>query len=282
MDVRSRMEKLNVSPDPRLEPAPERTAFDYSVSVAKAGALVFPFLGAGVTLFDLIITPLRTKRLSDWLEQLRLITNDLCQKVATLTPARLAEDEAFNTAFSQAAQAVLRTRQKEKLDALRNAVVNVALGQEANADRQTQFLALVDRFTAAHLILLRFFQDPAGHFERRHIPVPTVRIGINLLAYELVRAALPELHEQLQSEVKERTASAFQTLQVLFDDLTSAQLIALQRIKGGEAWIVPRFATQPTPYPVNPIVTHLGADFLAFISEPRQAVEPPTDPGCQP
>lgn len=269
MDVRPRMEKLNINPDLRLEPVPERTGFDYAVSVAKAGTLVFPFLGAGVTLFDLITTPLRTKRLSDWLEQLRLRINELSQTFATLTPARLAEDEAFNVAFSQAAQAVLRTHQKEKLDALRNAVVNVALGHEANADRQTQFLTFVDRFTAAHLTLLRFFHDPAGHFEQRHVPAPTVSVGTNLLAYELVRAALPELHQQLQSAVKEHTASAFQTLQVLFDDLTAAQLIALQRIKEGQAWIVPRFATQPRPYPVNSVITHLGEDFLAFISEPR-------------
>jgi hypothetical protein len=261
------MEKLNINPDPRLEPAPERTGFDYGVSVAKAGTIVFPFLGAGVTLFDLITTPLRTKRLSDWLEQLRLRINELSQKVATLTPVRLAEDEAFNTAFFQAAQAVLRTHQKEKLDALRNAVLNVALGKEANADRQTQFLALVERYTAAHLTLLQFFQDPAGHFERRKIPVPSVSIGTNLLAYELVRAALPELHQQLQSTGKERTASVFQMFQVLFDDLTSTKLIALQRIKDGEAWIVPRFTTQPTPYPVNSVITHLGEDLLAFISE---------------
>src|SRR5438876_2740538 len=92
MERARRMEKLNINPDPRLEPAPERTGFDYGVSVAKAGTIVFPFLGAGVTLFDLITTPLRTKRLSDWLEQLRLRINELSQKVATLTPVRLAED----------------------------------------------------------------------------------------------------------------------------------------------------------------------------------------------
>jgi hypothetical protein len=275
------MEKLNINLDTRLiEPAPERTGFDYGVSVAKAGTLVFPFLGAGVTLFELITTPLRTKRLSDWLEQLRLQINELSQIVATLTPAGLAEDEAFNAAFFQAAQAVLRTHQKEKLDALRNAVVNVALGQETNADRQAQFLAFADRFTAAHLTLLRFFQDPAAHFEQRHIPVPAVPIGANLLAYELVRAALPELHHQLQSAEKERTASAFQTFQALFDDLTAAKLVALQQIKGGTAWIVPRFATQPTPYPVNSVITHLGEDFLAFISEPCQAPQLPANPEC--
>jgi hypothetical protein len=36
-----------------------------------------------------------------------------------------------------------------------------------------------------------------------------------------------------------------------------------------EAWIIPRFTAQPTPVPVHPVTTHLGEDFLAFITEPR-------------
>jgi hypothetical protein len=58
--------------------------------------------------------------------------------------------------------------------------------------------------------------------------------------------------------------------QVLFDDLTSAKLISLQRVKDNEAWIIPRFTAQPTPFPVHPVTTHLGEDFLAFITEPRE------------
>jgi len=66
------MENLNLKPDSQLEPAPGRTAFDYSLAVAKVGTLAFPFFGAGVTLFDLVTASLRGKRLSDWCEELRL------------------------------------------------------------------------------------------------------------------------------------------------------------------------------------------------------------------
>jgi len=266
------MEKLNLNPNPlpRLQPAPERDAFDYSVAAARVGGLVFPFLGAGATFFDLVTAPLRGKRLSSWLEELRIRLNDLSQKVAALTPESLALDDAFISAFAQATQSAVRTHQREKLDALRNAVLNVAHGKDANADRQGQFISLVDRFTAAHLKLLYFFQNPAGHFERRGIPVPTVVIGTNLLVYQLVCAAMPELRQELQSPSEDRTAAAFQMFEVLFDDLVSAKLIRLQRVKDNEAWIMPRFSTQPTPYPVNPVTTHLGDDFLAFITEPQE------------
>ena len=268
------MEKLDLNSNPRLQPAPERDAFDYGLAAAKAGTLTFPFLGAGVTLFDLITTPIRGRRLSNWLEELRLKVNDLSRTVAGLTPERLSKDEAFFSAFTMASQAALRTHRQEKLDALRNAVLNVVTGKELDADRQTQFIALVDRFTAAHLALLRFFQDPASHFARRHIPAPATSPHVELLAYQLVSAAMPEFCEQLQSPSADRTAAKFQILQVFLDDLTAAKLVALQRLKGNEAWIVPHFR-HAVPYPLTPLTTHLGDDFLAFISEPRAEYECP-------
>jgi len=261
------MDVPKLMPGSRLEPAPERTAFDYALAIAKVGTIAFPFFGPGVTLVDLLTAPLRTKRLSDWQEELRLRLNDLSQRVGGLTPEALAKDDAFVSAWFQATQAALRTHQKEKLDALRNAVLNAALGKDAQTNRQAQFLSLVDRFTAAHLTLLRFFRDPAGHFESRKMAVPQVPAGNDYLAYQLVCTAMPELIQQLRSPSENRTAASFQMIELLFDDLVSSRLISLNRLN--ETWMVPRFTGQPTPFPVNPVTTHLGDDFLAFIAEPQ-------------
>jgi len=141
------MDQLKINPDSCLEPAPERTAFDDAVDVAKAVTLAFPFFGAGVTLFDLLTAPLRGKRMQDWCEELRLSLNDLSQTVNGLTPERLAQDNAFVSAFAHASQAAMRNHQTEKLGALRNAVLNVAMGNAPAADVQQFFLALVDSFT---------------------------------------------------------------------------------------------------------------------------------------
>jgi hypothetical protein len=153
------MEKLNLNPDARLEPAPGRTEFDWAVTAAKAGALALPFVGTGVALFDLITTPMRNKRVSDWLEELRIRFNELSQKVAGLTPERLAQDEAFQSAFAHATQAAMRTHQQEKLDALRNAVLNVAIGNAPSDDLQLVFLNFVDSFTPTHLKILTLFDS---------------------------------------------------------------------------------------------------------------------------
>jgi hypothetical protein len=152
------MEKLNLNPDPRLEPAPGKTAFDYGVAVSQVQAIALPFLLPGVKLFDIVTAPLRGKRMSDWCEDLRLRLNDLSRTVEGLTPEKLATDEAFISVFAQATQAALKTHQKEKLEALRNAVLNVAVGTTLSEDLQTIFLNLVDSFTPKHLQTLTFFE----------------------------------------------------------------------------------------------------------------------------
>jgi hypothetical protein len=254
--------------EPSREALPQPTFEDVVHTGRKLLVSMIPVLGAaGSELLNLLSTPLAQRR-DAWLDDLARRLRDLEGRVDGFRFDELVHNEQFISATLQATQAALKTRQKQKLNALRNAVVNVALGKDHNANRQAQLLSLVDRFTDAHLILLQFFHDPAGHFERTGIPVPAVSIGANLLAYQLVCAALPELHQELQSPSEARTAAAFQMFEVLFDDLTSAKLIRLQRVKDNEAWVIPRFSTQPPPYPVNTVTTDLGNDFLAFITEP--------------
>jgi hypothetical protein len=152
------IEPLNLNPSPDLEPAPGRTAFDWGLSAAKAGTLIFPFLGPGITLFDLLTGPKRNKRMGDWCEDLRQRLNDLSRKVHGLTPEKLIGSEAFEFALTQATIAALKTRQKEKLEALRSAVLNVAIGTTPAEDLQALFINLIDSFTPQHLLALDYLK----------------------------------------------------------------------------------------------------------------------------
>jgi hypothetical protein len=152
------MDVLKLKPDPHLEPPPGKTAFDYGLAIAKVGAIAFPFFGAGVTLVDLVTSPLRGKRFTNWCEEIRLRLNELSQKVDGLTPETLAKNEVFISAFAQATQAALKTHQTEKLEALRNALMNVAVAKAPSEDLQLIFLNLVDSFTPTHLKVLEHFQ----------------------------------------------------------------------------------------------------------------------------
>jgi hypothetical protein len=268
------METLDLTPRSHLEPAPDPTAFDHAMMAAKVGALAFtpalPFLGPGVAFIDLLTAPLRGKRMSDWCEGIRLRVNDLSQKVEGFTWEKLEKDEAFFSAFAQATQAAIKTHQKEKLEALRNAVLNVALGKEPDADRQQQLLGMLDRFSETHLTILRFFNDPASYFRAREKPVPMIHSPsreavIKLLAYQLIVDAMPSLREQIKSPHADRTSASFQFIEATLSDLISAKLVWLDRHQ--ETWAVPKFDNAPAPSPVKKLTTHLGDDFLSLISD---------------
>ena len=190
------MEKLNLNPRARVEPAPERTAVDYAMAVAQLGGMAFPFLGPGVALVDLITSPMRGKRFSDWCEDIRVHLNDLHQKVDGLTPESLANNDAFFSAFAQATQSAIRTHQQEKLEALRNAVLSVAAGTAPEEYLQSVFLNLVDSFTVTHLRLLVLFNT------RRQVRIADapewLKSGIGFqLAKELMDRGLLETQSHL-------------------------------------------------------------------------------------
>ena len=260
--------------EPSRQPLPnEPELADHRAAVIKGALGSIPVLGNVLAEeLGLLLAPPLTQRRDAWLEDLARRLRDLEAKITGFRFDDLCNNEQFVSATAQATQAVLRTHQVEKLAALRNAVLNVATGKELDTDRQAQFVALVDRFASAHLTLLRFFQDPAGHFSRRGIAPPATFSQAELLAYQLVSAAMPEFCQQMQSPSTDRSASKFQLLQMFFDDLTSAKLIALKRIKDNEAWVIPRFS-HPVPYPLAPLTTDLGDDFLTFIGEPRTGEE---------
>ena len=202
--------------------------------------------------------------MNDWCEEFRLRLNDLSQKVEGLTWEKLAEDEAFFSAFAQATQAAIKTHQKEKLEALRNAVLNVALGREPEPSRQYQFLALVDRFSETHLAILKFLSNPERHFQLRGETGPHLNhIQGKMLINTLVGQAFPALRTVSEYDP---AATSFQFIEFVLADLASSQLVRFER--NLETWVVPAFAIKPGGGPVGKMTTRFGDDFLAFISDP--------------
>lgn len=77
----------------------------------------------------------------------------------------------------QASQMAIRNHQKEKLRALRNAVLNSALPNPPQEDEQMIFLRLVDQLTPWHLRVLRLFNDPVEWMKENEITYPGWGIG---------------------------------------------------------------------------------------------------------
>jgi hypothetical protein len=253
------MEALNLNPDPRLQTAPERTALDYGVAVAKVGSIVFPFLGSGVALFDLITAPIRNRRFTDWCEDLRLHLNEVSRRVAALTPETLVANEAFISAFAQATQAALRTHQKEKLEALRNAVLNTALNRVPDDNRRAVFLSLIDRLAPVHM-------DMLNGFLRSAIPRPGAE-DYNYNAWEWKHR-----NDAKQNPGFDRDSS-FLTLWVRdsVPTLANESEYFLRMLIGdlygaGLTTIGPSDRQVPSSF--QQLVTPVGTEFLEFIAAP--------------
>lgn len=141
--------------EPEKLPVPKKSAGDVVHAVVKGTLSVIPFAGgAAAELFTLILSPPLEKRRQRWMES---VTERLDQAEANIQS--LGQNPSFVTTLVHASTIAVRTHQEEKLEALRNAVVNSALGLTPSDDLQAIFLNLVDSFTPTHLRILRYFQN---------------------------------------------------------------------------------------------------------------------------
>jgi hypothetical protein len=101
------------------------------------------------------------KRLDKWMVDIQESLDQL--KDSGFKTEDLATNEAFVTFVLQATQVAMRTHQREKLDALRNAVMNSARASAPGDDVQLMFLNFVDIFTVWHLKALQYYIKKRTH-----------------------------------------------------------------------------------------------------------------------
>lgn len=226
---------------------PSNPPAEWAVVVAKAAVSLIPFAGGpAAEVLGAILQPIIERRKTAWLESIVQRLDDLSKQFADLTPERLAQNEAFTTAFLHASQIAMRTHQKEKLDALRNAVLSVALGTAPDESVQLMLLDALDALTSWHLLLLDCVADPVDWAERRqyplapgHTPDPSAIFG----AY--YRDALPIVGFDAQ----------------LLQDLYNRGLAANSVNPRGQ--LFPQSAESVIPH-----ITSLGKQFLSFVTAP--------------
>lgn len=140
---------------------PKVSKGDYAYALAKAGISKVPIVGAPIAeILPLIIAPPMERRRTEWLKNIGERLKLLEEKVAGFRLEDLQSNETFVTTATHASQVAIRNHQKEKLDALQNAVLNAALPNAPEEDLQLMFLDFVDSFTPWHLAILKFFDNP--------------------------------------------------------------------------------------------------------------------------
>ena len=225
----------------------ELSTGDYAHASVRAALSTIPFVsGPLVELFNLIIAPPLEKRRDKWLceiyEQLKKLERD----IDGFKIENLQKNENFISVLLSATQIAMRNHQEEKLEALRNIVINSVFDNTATAHENFQqiYLNIIDRYTPLHILILRFIENPESF-------IPTYRgMKTNELPFawdlrDAFKTTFPELH--CIDEYYEQ----------IIRDLTSDGLIKSEKVPKREKLMKPK-------------VTELGNQFLDLISMKTQ------------
>ncbi|MGB2864102.1 MAG: hypothetical protein WBC05_12305 [Sedimentisphaerales bacterium] len=141
-------------PESDITKRPKPDAGDVAHALKKA--VISTTLGSVASeLFSLVVTPSLEKRRDKWIESIAERLKALEGVAEGFKVEDLKDNEAFVSTLINASQAAIRNHQKEKLEALRNAVLNAALLNAPEEDLQHMFLNIVDSFTPSHLKILK-------------------------------------------------------------------------------------------------------------------------------
>jgi len=186
--------------------APQSTSGDVVYTLTKAGLSAIPVVGGPIAeLLQLVLQPPLEKRRDEWLADLAARLHELETKGISLES--LQSNEQFISATLQATTIAMRTHQREKLQALRNALLNIAVGQAPDEALQAIFLNMIDQFTQWHVRILRLFQ------------APTATGSMNEL-YEVLERAYPELKGRKE------------VYDVIWSDLSTRELVNIRFLHG--------------------------------------------------
>lgn len=138
---------------------PEARAGDHLHTTVKVALGAVPYVGGALAeVFSAVIESPFQKRKHEWMKRVVEAIHDLQESgIQTNT---LKDNEAFISAVFYASHLAMKTHQEEKLDALKNAIENVALNVEKDEVYQQVFLNYVDTLTVLHMKLLRFAKSP--------------------------------------------------------------------------------------------------------------------------
>ncbi len=153
--------------DPKEKREIERSEALHKTAKIVSGLL--PGGGSAYELFTALVKPLHEKRFEEWIREVTLRLHKLEQE-EKINLEELAESEEFNTIITKATILAQQTHQTEKIEMLRNVVINFAKGVNSDAleyELMDYFLLIIERINPFHIMLLKTFQDPQNYNKAR-------------------------------------------------------------------------------------------------------------------
>jgi len=227
-------------------------SMEISVAVSKGAVSAIPLVGGAISEFiaTAVGLPL-SKRRDEWFEDLESRLRELEQQIGGFSLKTLGDNEQFVSAAAQATQAAMRTHQNEKIEALRNAVLNTAIENGGDSDRQSILISLIDRLTPAHLRLLEHLRHPS--FTGSHPEF----LSWTLDKLKDANKRWEDLPRWVRDHVPGSKDYSQQFIKLLFSDIYSAGLTDIH----------PDSRPKPQDLPGGK-TTEIGDQFLDFITSP--------------
>lgn len=144
-----------------MEEYPKKSKGDHVHTTLKAAASVVPYAGGPLSiLFESIFSAPIEKRKEKWFKSLGAEIEELLERVDDLTTEILGQDEKFISISMQATQIALRNHQEEKIEALKNCVINSVIQTDIDENKAIMFTSIIDIITPLHIKLLSFLKNP--------------------------------------------------------------------------------------------------------------------------
>jgi hypothetical protein len=227
---------------------------DHAHAAVRAALSVIPFVGGVVTeLFNALVSSPIEKRRAQWMNGVIQAIGALYQHNAAIIQ-RITADEQFQSVLIQATWVAIRNHQQEKLDALRNAVLNSAEGTTVSVDRQLLFVRYIDELTPSHLLVLREM-------------IATQTTISNAESYQA-------LLDQLAPRMAVPTTPTF--FKLVCVDLQSRGLIRISREVSDFPGLFEQGMILREQHTEGPrlLVTDLGQDFFSHVTRTHEEVTP--------
>ncbi len=204
--------------------------------------------GLASEIFNLVIAPPLTKRRDEWMESIARGLKELEENIGGFKIKELSKNESFLTTLMHSTHLALRNHQKEKLEALRNAVLNSALPNATEEDMQILFINFIDELTLWHLRVLWAYNDIKNWVAKRNIKLPSLSDDVILVERDIIENIFPALNRDFYM--------------LIYNDLTNKALIS------GNSTFTVNLGIRVA----CPTTTELGKRFLEFIASPSETI----------
>lgn len=152
-----------------LEP-PKKDARDINYQLKAATLSVFPLLKE---FYELVIEPPFQQRSIAWMNTIAEKCMEYEKKFVEFKPENLVINETFQSAFAASARIAVQSHQKEKLEALYNALLNTIVMKDLEENFKLLFFSYIESMTILHMDIIKFFRqlrEGEGALDKMYVP----------------------------------------------------------------------------------------------------------------